>query len=116
MRKASRGLRDRSGFCARLFHPISEVRIDGHTALGRQIEKALREIEVASGERSVNLTLGDALREDAVERPIADLDRVVGGGKKPGLVDGDGTDCCGRASENNRAEKRDQRMADLPDE
>ena len=53
------GLRDRSGFRLRLFHPVGEMRVDGDTALGRQLKKALRQIDVACRERGIDLALGN---------------------------------------------------------
>ena len=49
----------------------------GNAAIGRKLDKALRKIDIARRERGADFALRDLAIEDAVERLVADLDRVV---------------------------------------
>ena len=71
-----------AALAARFLDPAGEQRIDGDAAIGGEIKKALRQIDIAGGERGADFALGDALIEgDALERPVAHRDRIVGRGQ-----------------------------------
>ena len=48
-------------------------------ALIGKLKKALRQIGVGSGERRADFAFSNGAIEDAVQRPIAELDRIVSG-------------------------------------
>ena len=110
------GVRRRRRVGPRLLDLVGQRRIDLDAALGRQIEKALREIDVAGRQRSADFMLRNALGKDVIERPVADRHRIVGGCKPLRFVDGIAADDHGHATENDGAQQRKYRMAYLPDE
>ena len=93
-----------------------QLRIDGDAAIGREIEKALREIDVICGKRLADFALGNGLTEHAVEGPVAHLRRIIGGGKLLDLIQGATSDRDGGAAEHDRGNERDRRMAQLLDQ
>ena len=56
-------------------------RIDGEIAIGGKRDEALRQIEIAGRQRRADVALRNIAIEGAVERPIADFDRIVRRGK-----------------------------------
>ncbi len=56
-------------------------RIDSEIAIGGKRDEALRQIEIAGRQRRGDVAFRDIAIECAVERPIADFDRIVGRGE-----------------------------------
>jgi hypothetical protein len=71
------GGRNRSLLLARLADGIGQARIDRHVAIRRKRHKALREINIARGERGADFVLRDVAVERLRERAIADRHRIV---------------------------------------
>ncbi|HWX83869.1 MAG TPA: hypothetical protein VNZ48_09750 [Xanthobacteraceae bacterium] len=92
-------------------HLIGQSRIEGDTAIGRKLDKALRQIIVAGGKRRADFALGDAPVEDAIERPVADLDRIVVAHESGAGVNAATDKREGRCGKENRARKRNRGMA-----
>src|SRR5262249_38328204 len=67
--EAAGGVSRRSRVRLRLFHLVGERRVDGDLALGRKVEEALRQVEIAGGERRTDFALRDRAAQDIVERP-----------------------------------------------
>ena len=75
---------------------VDQHRIDRHASIGGERDKAFREIDIAGGERSADFPIGNFGAELAVERAIADRDRIVSHGQP--IAGGDATaneDECG---------------------
>ena len=66
-------------FDLRLFGLVGQRRIDGDAAIGSKLDKTLRQIVVAGCKRPTDFALRDIPVENAIERPIADLDRIIHG-------------------------------------
>ena len=79
LHKSSRRTGDRTRFHLRLLDLTGQRRIDGDAAIGGKLDKALRQIRIARGKRRADFALGDVSAENAIQRPIADLDRVIHG-------------------------------------
>ncbi len=56
-------------------------RIDSELAIGGKRDETLRQIEIAGRQRRGDVALRHIAIECAVERPIADFDRIVGSGE-----------------------------------
>ena len=63
---------------AGVLHLGRQGRIDGDAAIGRERDKALREIDIARRQCSADFVLRHIPIEAAIERLIADPDRIVG--------------------------------------
>ncbi len=61
---------------ARRFDGVGQCRIDGDAAVGRQLDKTLRELGISGGERGADLALRNVTAKNAIEGLIGDLDRV----------------------------------------
>ncbi len=89
-------------------------RIDGDAAIGGKRDKALREIAIARCQRGADLPFRDVTIERAIERPIADLDRVIGRGEAVSRRNA-GVDERNRDErEDGGAHERNSRMPDHP--
>ncbi len=69
--EASGGIGRRGVLHARVIDRVGERRIDWHGAVGRERDKALRQIDIVSGERRADFAFGNV----AIERPV---ERLIG--------------------------------------
>ena len=76
--KSACGVADGRLLHAGVLHLGRQGRIDGDAAIGRERDKALRKADIARGQCSADFALRHIPVEAAIERLIADLDRIVG--------------------------------------
>ena len=105
-------LRKRAGLDLRLLDLVAERRIDGDGAIGGELDKTLRQIEVARGKGGADLAVGGGAIENIGKRPVADL-RGIGrdfGQMRLG-VDSTANEHACRDRKQARAKERQERMA-----
>jgi hypothetical protein len=78
MDKSACGVADGGLLHAGVLHLGRQSRIDGDAAIGRERDKALREIDIARRQCSPDFMLRHIPIEAAIERLIGDPDRIVG--------------------------------------
>ena len=78
MNKSACGVADGRLLHAGVLHLGRQGRIDGDAAIGRERDKALRKTDIARGQCSADFAFRHIPVEAAVERLIADPDRIVG--------------------------------------
>ncbi len=76
--KSAGGVADGRLLHAGVLHLGRQGRIDGDAAIGRKRDKALRKVDIARGQCGADFALRHIPIEAAVERLIADPDRIVG--------------------------------------
>ena len=79
LHKPSRRAGNRVRLHLRLLDLVGQRRIDADAAIGRKLDKTLRQIHIARAKRRADFALRDVPVENAIKRPIADLDRIIHG-------------------------------------
>ena len=111
--KAAGGVRRRRRIRLRLFHLVGECGIEREPALGRKVEKALRQVDIAGGERRADFAFRNGATKYIVERLVGDLHRIIGSKLLRPLegIPSYGNRC---AAQHERAKKRKGRLPQLP--